>query len=134
MSQKYETLKTLPKELFQLDEPDLDFGLYRQPSEAIATGWYRVISKSSPRAARGTADGGGEQRSQFRQSHSKSSTMCSSSCRNWEKQQHPQPQDIFRVEDEIVAKRDRLVDQLERGLAQRTEVETLFTIPWAVQK
>lgn len=29
MSQKYEKLKTLLKELFQLDEPDLDFGLYR---------------------------------------------------------------------------------------------------------
>ena len=29
MSQKYETLKTLLKQLFQLDQPDLDFGLYR---------------------------------------------------------------------------------------------------------
>ena len=29
MSQKYERLKTLLKELFQLDQPDLDFGLYR---------------------------------------------------------------------------------------------------------
>src|SRR6266568_8953081 len=29
MSQKYEKLKTLRKELFQLDQPDLDFGLYR---------------------------------------------------------------------------------------------------------
>src|SRR5262245_31859933 len=29
MTQKYEKLKTLLKELFQLDEPDLDFGLYR---------------------------------------------------------------------------------------------------------
>ena len=28
MSQKYEKLKTLLKELFQLDQPDLDFGLY----------------------------------------------------------------------------------------------------------
>src|SRR6476646_8010859 len=28
-SQKYEKLKTLLKELFQLDQPDLDFGLYR---------------------------------------------------------------------------------------------------------
>lgn len=27
MSQKYEKLKTLLKELFQLDQPDLDFGL-----------------------------------------------------------------------------------------------------------
>jgi adenine-specific DNA-methyltransferase len=29
MSQKFEKLKTLLKELFQLDQPDLDFGLYR---------------------------------------------------------------------------------------------------------
>ena len=29
MSQKYEKLKTLLKELFQLDQPDLDSGLYR---------------------------------------------------------------------------------------------------------
>lgn len=29
MSQKFEKLKTLLKELFQLDHPDLDFGLYR---------------------------------------------------------------------------------------------------------
>src|SRR6478735_7918311 len=28
-NQKYEKLKDLLKELFQLDEPDLDFGLYR---------------------------------------------------------------------------------------------------------
>src|SRR6185503_4799158 len=29
MSQKFERLKGLLKELFQLDQPDLDFGLYR---------------------------------------------------------------------------------------------------------
>ncbi len=29
MSQKDEKLKTLLQELFQLDQPDLDFGLYR---------------------------------------------------------------------------------------------------------
>jgi adenine-specific DNA-methyltransferase len=29
MSQKYEKLKTLLKELFQLDQPDMDFGFYR---------------------------------------------------------------------------------------------------------
>jgi adenine-specific DNA-methyltransferase len=29
MSQKYEKLKTMLKELFQLDQPDLDFGFYR---------------------------------------------------------------------------------------------------------
>jgi hypothetical protein len=29
MNQKYDKLKNLLKELFQLDQPDLDFGLYR---------------------------------------------------------------------------------------------------------
>jgi adenine-specific DNA-methyltransferase len=29
MSQKFEKLKTLLLELFQLDKPDLDFGIYR---------------------------------------------------------------------------------------------------------
>ena len=29
MNQKNEKLKTLLKELFQLDQPDIDFGLYR---------------------------------------------------------------------------------------------------------
>ena len=29
MSQKHEKLRTLLKELFQLDQPDLDFGIYR---------------------------------------------------------------------------------------------------------
>ena len=29
MSQKYDKPKNLLKELFQLDQPDLDFGLYR---------------------------------------------------------------------------------------------------------
>src|SRR3984957_16585390 len=29
MSQKFEKLKALLRELFQLDQPDLDFGLYR---------------------------------------------------------------------------------------------------------
>ncbi len=29
MSKKYEKLRALLKELFQLDQPDLDFGLYR---------------------------------------------------------------------------------------------------------
>jgi len=29
MSQNYEKLKTLPKDLFQRGQPDLDFGLFR---------------------------------------------------------------------------------------------------------
>ncbi len=49
-----------------------------------------------------------------------------------ERQQRRQRQDIFTVEDEIMEKRDGLIDQLERRLAQRTEAETLFTIRWRV--
>ena len=49
-----------------------------------------------------------------------------------ERQQRRQRQEIFKVEDEIMQKRDQLVDQLERRLAQRTTTETLFTIRWAV--
>jgi hypothetical protein len=49
-----------------------------------------------------------------------------------ERQQRRQRQDIFTAEDEIMEKRDGLIDQLERRLAQRTETETLFTIQWRV--
>lgn len=50
-----------------------------------------------------------------------------------ERQQRRQRQDIFRVEDEIMEKRDALIDSLERRLAQRTETETLFAIHWAAE-
>jgi len=50
-----------------------------------------------------------------------------------EKQQRRQRQDIFKVEDEIMEKRDSLIDSLERRLAQHTVNETLFTIRWTVQ-
>ena len=49
-----------------------------------------------------------------------------------ERQQRRQRQDIFKAEDEIMEKRDQLVDALERRLAQRMASETLFTIRWAV--
>ncbi len=49
-----------------------------------------------------------------------------------ERQQRRQRQEIFRVEDEITQKRDALIDQLEKRLAQRTAVETLFTVRWTV--
>jgi hypothetical protein len=50
-----------------------------------------------------------------------------------EKQQRRQRQEIFKVEDEIMVKRDSLIESLERRLAQNTATETLFTIRWAVQ-
>jgi hypothetical protein len=49
-----------------------------------------------------------------------------------ERQQRRQRQDIFTVEDDIMVKRDALIDQLEQRLAQRTETATLFTIRWRV--
>lgn len=52
--------------------------------------------------------------------------------RRLERQQRRQRQEIFQVEDEIMAKRDQLIDQLENRLAQRTTTETLFSIRWAV--
>lgn len=50
-----------------------------------------------------------------------------------EKQQRRQRQDIFKAEDEIMEKRDALIESLERRLAQHTATDTLFTIRWAVQ-
>jgi hypothetical protein len=50
----------------------------------------------------------------------------------FERQQRRQRQEIFKVEDEIMEKRDRLVDQLEKRLVQRTSTDSLFTIRWAV--
>lgn len=49
-----------------------------------------------------------------------------------ERQQRRQRQEIFKVEDEIMTKRDQLVDQLEKRLAGRTTVDALFTIRWTV--
>jgi ERCC4-related helicase len=50
-----------------------------------------------------------------------------------EKQQRRQRQEIFKVEDEIMEKRDSLITSLERRLAQNTTTEELFTIHWAVK-
>jgi hypothetical protein len=49
-----------------------------------------------------------------------------------EKQQRRQRQEIFKVEDEIIIKRDELIGKLEKRLAQKTENLTLFTIQWSV--
>jgi len=50
-----------------------------------------------------------------------------------EKQQRRQRQEIFKVEDDIMEKRDSLITSLERRLAQNTTTEELFTIHWAVK-
>ncbi|NPV38094.1 MAG: DEAD/DEAH box helicase family protein [Brevinematales bacterium] len=49
-----------------------------------------------------------------------------------EKQQRRQRQEIFQVEDEIMARRDELISKLEKRLAQKTETEILFMIQWSV--
>ena len=53
--------------------------------------------------------------------------------RKLERQQRRQRQEIFKVEDQIIEKRDQLIDSLEHRLAQRIQTETLFTIRWAVE-
>jgi hypothetical protein len=50
-----------------------------------------------------------------------------------EKQQRRQRQDIFKAEDEIMEKRDALIDSLEKRLSQSSGSEHLFTIRWAVE-
>ena len=50
-----------------------------------------------------------------------------------ERRQRRQRQEIFKAEDDIIEKRDQLIDSLESRLAQRIETETLFTIRWAVE-
>lgn len=52
--------------------------------------------------------------------------------RSLERQQRRQRQEIFQVEDEIMEKRDRLIDELEKRLTQKKELERLFTIRWKV--
>ncbi len=50
-----------------------------------------------------------------------------------ERQRHRQQQEIFKVEDEIMTKRDSLIEGLKMGLAHKTAVEPLFTIRWVVK-
>jgi ERCC4-related helicase len=49
-----------------------------------------------------------------------------------ERKQRKQRQEIFTVEDEIEAKRDSLIDALEKRLYQTHKQERLFTIRWKV--
>ncbi len=50
-----------------------------------------------------------------------------------EKVKRRQRQDIFKVEDQIIEKRDALISSLEKRLAQRTSNEALFIIRWSVK-
>jgi superfamily II DNA or RNA helicase len=53
--------------------------------------------------------------------------------RKLEKVKRRQRQEIFKVEDDIIDRRDGLIGSLEKRLAQRTHDETLFTIRWSVR-
>ncbi|MEI6518837.1 MAG: SNF2-related protein [bacterium] len=48
------------------------------------------------------------------------------------KQQRRQRQEIFKVEDEIIEKRNNLISQLEKRLTGKTDNETLFSVRWTV--
>jgi hypothetical protein len=52
--------------------------------------------------------------------------------RDLEAKQRNQRRHIFEVEDEIIEKRDALIDALEQRMTQRTHRQTLFTIRWQV--
>ena len=52
--------------------------------------------------------------------------------RTLEKKKRRQRQQIFDVEDEIMDKRDALITALEKRMAQKTDVRTLFIIQWKV--
>lgn len=49
-----------------------------------------------------------------------------------EKKKRKQRQKIFEIEDEIMDKRDSLIDGLEKRMKQKTAVKDLFTIRWQV--
>jgi hypothetical protein len=50
-----------------------------------------------------------------------------------EHQQRRQRQEIFQAEDEIMGKRDSLIESLERRLSQHCVTENLFAIRWSVE-
>ncbi len=52
--------------------------------------------------------------------------------RDLEKLKRRHRQRIFDVEDEIIAKRDGLIEKLEKRMQQRSTVEPVFTIRWSV--
>jgi len=52
--------------------------------------------------------------------------------REAERLQRRQRQEIFDVEDEIMEKRDALIDALEQRLNQKTTEVDLFTIRWRI--
>jgi len=58
--------------------------------------------------------------------------QCQEEIKNLERRQRRQRQEIFDVEDEIEAKRDQLIEALERRLKKKTLVHLLFRIRWEI--
>ena len=52
--------------------------------------------------------------------------------RDLERKKRKQRQQIFEVEDQIMEKRDNLIDELEKRMTQKTERHHLYTIRWQV--
>jgi hypothetical protein len=52
--------------------------------------------------------------------------------RKLERQQRRQRQEIFEAEDQIMERRDKLIEGLERRLSQKAVAQRLFTIRWSV--
>lgn len=55
-----------------------------------------------------------------------------SKIRDLEQRQRRQRQRIFEIEDEIIEKRNQLINALEKRMKQKTHTENLFTIRWRV--
>jgi hypothetical protein len=49
-----------------------------------------------------------------------------------ERKQRRQRQEIFAVEDEIIEKRDALIESLQQRLQEKTDTHSLFTLRWQV--
>lgn len=58
---------------------------------------------------------------------------CQEEIKNLERQQRRQRQQIFEVEDEIEARRDKLIEALERRMKRETRTHHLFRIHWQLK-
>ncbi|TJZ40058.1 DEAD/DEAH box helicase [Priestia megaterium] len=52
--------------------------------------------------------------------------------KDMERKQRKQRQQIFDIEDETMEKRDKLINELEQQLIQKTNKEQIFTIRWSI--
>ena len=113
-----------------LEENSVHFNQAREKLEK----WADDMVLSAEKALQDTKEQIKAQRRQARQATTlKEQHEIQAKIQILERQQRRQRQEIFKAEDEIIEKRDALIESLERRLAQRTETETLFTIPWTVE-